>query len=62
MLCYRDRTFCPYYRECAKGSDCTAALTPEIEEAARRSGLLLASFLERPECFVAGDRRGEKKD
>jgi len=51
MLCYRDRAYCPYWRDCAHGDECDRALTDEVERAAKRSRLLVAGFLEKPSCF-----------
>ena len=51
MIYYLDITWCPYYRECAKGAKCDRALTPAHQAAAERAGLLVAQFLEKPPCF-----------
>jgi len=55
MLCYRDRTFCPHCLTCTKGETCCAALTPNIEQAAKASGIPVATWLERPKCFKEKD-------
>lgn len=49
MLCYKDMTFCSYL-ECAK-KDCHRRLTEEVEKAAKKSGLLICSWSEKPDCF-----------
>lgn len=38
MMCYRDRTFCPF-SECKKLRACGTALTEEIKEQAKKAGL-----------------------
>jgi len=60
MLCYKDMTFCSYYKEC-KDKDCIRALTPEVEESARKFGLPISHFAERPDCkFLAPPQEGSK--
>lgn len=51
MICYRDKTYCSYYTDCAKGDNCRCALTPEIVEVAERIKLPICQFAERPKCF-----------
>ena len=51
MMCYRDRTYCGYWRECANGRICAAALTSEVMDMAEREGLPICQYAERPECF-----------
>ena len=53
MMCYRDMTFCPYYKICSK-ENCGRALTSKVNEAAKRLGLSICQFAEKPDCF---DRR-----
>lgn len=59
MLCFRDRTFCPFYSECKHGDKCKCALTPEIrKEAAEWWGsedAPIAVYGEKPHCFEAMD-------
>ena len=50
MICFRDMTFCSFYKECAE-TKCHRALTPEIKHAAERTGLGICQFAEKPECF-----------
>jgi hypothetical protein len=62
MICYRDRTFCPFWKDCADGKDCTRALTDEIIAAARvwwksfssKDEAPICQFAEKPECWRAG--------
>ncbi len=51
MICYRDRTYCPFATDCAKGQTCPEALTDEIERDARFVGLPIATYKDEPECF-----------
>ncbi len=51
MLCYRDRTFCPFSESCKLGSECHSALTKEVEEGANRIGLPIAQFVNKPQCY-----------
>jgi hypothetical protein len=55
MLCYRDRTYCPFYNSCAKGPTCNRALTEEIEYKAQAAGLRVCRFIDHPECFEYGE-------
>ncbi len=50
MVCYRDMTFCPYYKECAV-KDCLRASAPEVWDGAREIGLPISEFIEKPKCF-----------
>ena len=52
MLCFKDRTFCPFYDKCVYNKDCERALTPEIWEQAEKAGLPISRFAIIPECFV----------
>ena len=56
MICYKDRTYCPYYLLCKNGHICDRAFTQEVEDAANKwwGGkhapiCLYSSF---PDCFV----------
>jgi ribosome-associated protein YbcJ (S4-like RNA binding protein) len=51
MMCYRDMTFCPYWKSCKDGKNCPRALTAEVEESANKTGLLIDQWCEKPECF-----------
>jgi len=50
MICYRDMTFCTFYKDCANATDCERKLTPEIAEAAEEFGLPIAQFTAPPQC------------
>ena len=57
MICYKDKTFCPFYTECKDGEGCHRAVKPEVESAgqawSRGFGYtdLIARFESPPECF-----------
>ena len=51
MMCYRDRTWCDYWTQCAKGDTCYRALTLELEEHAKEINLPVCYFNSKPECF-----------
>jgi hypothetical protein len=55
MICYRDRTFCPFYDECKHGETCPAALTPKVKEDAEKwwgkPDAPIAYYVDKPECF-----------
>jgi hypothetical protein len=36
MVCYRDMTFCPFYKECNKGNECDIAYTDEVKAGANK--------------------------
>lgn len=51
MICWKDMTFCSFWRECANAADCRRALTDDVVLDAQRHGLPVATFVEKPECF-----------
>ena len=51
MLCYKDITYCEYHKKCKKGAKCYRALTQNVKKGAERTGMLIAIFAEKPECF-----------
>ena len=51
MLCYQDKTFCGFYKECSKSKKCSRKLTDDIKENAILINLPIAQFSFRPECF-----------
>lgn len=54
MLCYKEMTFCTFFKECADGQGCSRALTDEVREAAKRwmKDGPIAQWVKPPECFV----------
>jgi hypothetical protein len=55
MICYRDRTFCPFYTDCIHGDVCKAALTPQVKKDAElwwgSEEAPIAVWKDRPHCF-----------
>jgi hypothetical protein len=56
MICYRDRTFCPFYTDCKHGDVCGRALTPEVRVAADiwwgKADAPIAVYMDKPECWT----------
>ena len=54
MFCYRDMTFCSFYKECVDAKDCHRKLTPEVIEAAEKwmKNAPIVQFTDKPECFI----------
>ena len=50
MICYKDKTFCEYYKNC-DAIDCDRALTEEVVQKAEAVGLPISMFIEKPVCF-----------
>lgn len=63
MLCYKDKTFCTYYKQCLYGSSCNRALTPEVKANAMSLLLPISRFICIPDCFEEkGGIKSEKKE
>lgn len=56
MMCYKDKTFCTYYRECKEGVECSRALTEEVQEDADKwwggENVPVCIFADKPFCFL----------
>ena len=56
MLCFKDMTFCPFWKECKDGKTCDRALTGKVWDSAERwwggDRPPVAVFAEHPDCFV----------
>lgn len=54
MMGYRDRTYCPFWTDCAKADLCSRPLTPEVSAAARAwwgsDDAPIIQFAEKPDC------------
>lgn len=54
MISYRDMTFCPFWRDCAKAVGCARPLTVDVERAAERwwgsKDAPIAQFCSKPNC------------
>ena len=55
MICYKDKTFCSFYKTCSKGDSCHRALTPKIELDAIKwwgsESASIAIFVDKPDCY-----------
>lgn len=58
MLCYKDKVWCTYYKECSEGESCPKAFTPTIKKEAltwwgESDGTALVScYVDVPHCFI----------
>ena len=50
MICYLDKTFCPFYEDCNKASQCDRPLTEAVILDAFAYGLPTAQYTTKPEC------------
>ncbi len=56
MMCYRDRTFCPF-NGCSQFNDCDRALTDKVKEDANRwwgqseEDAPICQWTEKPQCY-----------
>lgn len=51
MICFRDRTFCPFYEDCAVAASCDRVLTQKDIDEASEAGLSIGYYAEKPGCF-----------
>lgn len=62
MICYRDMTFCNYWRDCDKSDKCGRALTDGIMAEAklwwRGEYPPICAFSEKPECHSLFETKG----
>ena len=62
MICYKDKTFCPFYQNCKEGKTCDRALTPEVIDQAvkwwRGKGAPIAQYAEKPKCWKSSEPAG----
>ena len=61
MICYRDMTFCPYYKDCNAQKICERPLTEKVKADAEKwmKNAPIAYFTDRPECWVDMRRKRE---
>lgn len=56
MICYRDRTFCPFFTECKNRETCDRALTNKVRKDATKwwgsEDAPICQYTTHPECFV----------
>lgn len=53
MLCYKDRMYCPFYKDCSKGRICDRACKPAIVKSAQAMNILISLYSNTPECFIS---------
>jgi len=51
MICYHDRTYCGFHKDCKLSRRCGRALTKKILKEAKRHGLPICQFVNKPGCF-----------
>lgn len=51
MICFRDMTFCPFFTECAEGGLCDRRLDSSVLRNAKKIGLPICQYVEKPKCF-----------
>lgn len=56
MMCYKDRCFCTFYKECNKGHTCDKALTDKVLKEAivwwgNGDSAPIDQYTEKPDCF-----------
>ncbi len=60
MMCFRDRTFCNFYNECADGSTCSRALTEKVLQDATKwwgsKDAPISMYIEKPKCFKQNEK------
>ena len=58
MICYKDKTFCSFYKECRFGKNCDIALNDYVLELATKwskqfhpTDVLVSQYVSIPDCF-----------
>ena len=49
-MVYKDKTFCPYFKDCKKQKNCSRPLVDEVVKDAEGLGLYISVFSEKPSC------------
>ena len=52
MLCYKDRTYCPFGLLCKSGVTCERVLTDDIKAEAEKFGLPICQYSDFPKCYI----------
>ena len=57
MICYKDRTFCPFYKNCQNGATCFRSLTDKVKSDAKawwggNGEAPICVFTEAPPCHM----------
>ncbi len=53
VICYKDMTFCEFYKDCKDGKECYRSLTKEINKKAEEwmKNPPIMVFSEKPDCW-----------
>lgn len=51
MMCYRDMTFCDFWKTCGRGATCPSALTPKVNDDVKEFVLPICFFASKPQCY-----------
>lgn len=55
MICYKDRTFCPFFSSCTDAAICSRALTDEVKERAYQwwgnQEAPICVYVDKPGCY-----------
>ncbi len=54
MICYKDMTFCTFYKDCKLQDECHRPLTPEVITQAEKwmENAPVSMFTNKPDCWV----------
>ena len=62
MICYRDMTFCSFWKDCDKANCCSRPITKNVESRAEAAGLPICRWADKPNCHSDNDGKlGERK-
>lgn len=50
-MSYKDKTFCAFYKDCADGLSCGRKLSDDIISGAKKAGLHISQFVDKPDCY-----------
>lgn len=56
MLCYKDKTFCKFFKTCKNENMCKRKATDDIFEKTKKVGFPVCYFLDKPKCFKFKNR------
>ena len=61
MMCYRDRTFCPFFSSCSDAAICNRALTDEVKAEAKKwwgpeGEAPICIYLDKPKCYIEREK------
>ena len=57
MLCYKDKTFCPFWKDCIDSPGCDRAFTPKVEVQAQiwwgltNGPAPVSLYADTPDCY-----------